>query len=399
MGGSQLFDRAVFERDVSTIVSIAGEWGLDFLDVEFFLCPSEVISFIAAYSLPTRFSHWSFGKSFRKLVLQQRHGLACIHELVYFSVPCQAFVSEGNSPVENMIVAAHVIAHADFFKNNVNFWSAGKHTALVARTARSFIQECISRFGPERVERVLDAALALRYYPELLEFIACNSPVLEDWQRQVIKYVREESCYFFQLLETKFLNEGWAAYWHTQILRAMDLDVKEAVEFARVNAAALEVSCKSVNPYRLGLDLFTAIRRTLGIQELFAIRRGENDFSFFQKYLSRDIIKELGLTGYSFRKGSASEFQLPPEEIKRHFVHGLGRCGLPDIGVDKERTSGGRLYLRHVYDGRPLHVYSAKKTLEQISSLWGGSVALNTRQRGRDVVFIFDKTGHSSVIL
>ncbi|MGI6554263.1 MAG: SpoVR family protein [Bacillota bacterium] len=100
----------MFERDVSTIVSIAGEWGLDFYDVEFFLCPSEVISFIAAYSLPTRFPHWSFGKSFRKLVLQQRHGLACIHELVYFSVPCQAFVSEGNSPVENMIAAAHVVA-------------------------------------------------------------------------------------------------------------------------------------------------------------------------------------------------------------------------------------------------------------------------------------------------
>ena len=173
----------------------------------------------------------------------------------------------------------------------------------------------------------------------------------------------------FQLLETKFLNEGWAAYWHTQIWWAMDL-IKRPLNLPG-NAAALEVSCKSVNPYRLGLDLFTAIRRTLGIQELFAIRRGENDFSFFQKYLSRDIIKELGLTGYSFRKGSAREFQLPPEEIKRHFVHGLGRCGLPDIGVDKERTSGGRLYLRHVYDGRPLHVYSAKKTLEQISSLWG----------------------------
>ena len=89
------------------------------LDVEFFLCPSEVISFIAAYSLPTRFSHGA-SESFRKLVLQQRHGLACIHELVYFRCPARLLYQRA-IPVENMIAAAHVIAHADFFKNNVNF--------------------------------------------------------------------------------------------------------------------------------------------------------------------------------------------------------------------------------------------------------------------------------------
>ncbi|MGI6554264.1 MAG: SpoVR family protein [Bacillota bacterium] len=144
-------------------------------------------------------------------------------------------------------------------------------------------------------------------------------------REQVIEYVREESCYFFPLLETRLLNEGWAAYWHTQILQAMDLGVKEAVEFARINAAALEVSCKSINPYRLGVDLFTAIRRTLGIQELFAIRREENDVSFFQKYLSRDIIKRVRVDRLQLRKRQCQGISITTGGNKKAFPPWFGQ--------------------------------------------------------------------------
>ena len=48
--------------------------------------------------------------------------------------------------------------------------------------------------------------------------------------------LREEMLYFWPQLETKIMNEGWATFWHVQILREMDLEEDEAIEFAAMHA-------------------------------------------------------------------------------------------------------------------------------------------------------------------
>ena len=47
---------------------------------------------------------------------------------------------------------------------------------------------------------------------DLLGFIRNHAPYLEDWQRDTIDIVRQESLYFYPQMRTKVMNEGWAAY-------------------------------------------------------------------------------------------------------------------------------------------------------------------------------------------
>lgn len=45
---------------------------------------------------------------------------------------------------------------------------------------------------------------------DLVLFIARNSPVLKDWQRDVMLMIHEEMEYFVPQMQTKTINEGWA---------------------------------------------------------------------------------------------------------------------------------------------------------------------------------------------
>src|SRR6185369_6915688 len=58
---------------------------------------------------------------------------------------------------------------------------------------------------------------------DLLHFIAKHSPSLEPWQRDLVSMIREEMVYFVPQLQTKTANEGWASFWHSRIMRELDL--------------------------------------------------------------------------------------------------------------------------------------------------------------------------------
>ena len=95
--------------------------GLDFYPMRYEICPADIIYTFGAYGMPTRFSHWSFGKQFHKMKLQYDLGLSQIYEFVINSNPCYAFLLDTNSLIQNKLIVAHVLAHCDFFKNNVRF--------------------------------------------------------------------------------------------------------------------------------------------------------------------------------------------------------------------------------------------------------------------------------------
>ncbi len=50
------------EEAVEVITARAREFGLDFYDMFFEICPADIIYAFGAYGMPTRFSHWTFGK-------------------------------------------------------------------------------------------------------------------------------------------------------------------------------------------------------------------------------------------------------------------------------------------------------------------------------------------------
>ena len=48
----------------------------------------------------------------------------------------------------------------------------------------------------------------------LLYFIEKNSPLLEPWQRELVRIVRKLAQYFYPQRQTQVMNEGWATFWH-----------------------------------------------------------------------------------------------------------------------------------------------------------------------------------------
>lgn len=301
------------EYAIQEITEIAEGFGLDFYPMRYEVCPADIIYTFGAYGMPTRFSHWSFGKQFHKMKLQYDLGLSKIYELVINSDPCYAFLLDTNSLVQNKMIIAHVLAHCDFFKNNVRFSNTRRDMVESMTTTAERIAAYEMRYGKKEVEDFLDRVLAIQEHidpslmrgeqdyeevetkperkpipyddlwgldevekekpivrrerkkfppqPEkdLLYFIEQHSRELDDWQRDILTMLREEMLYFWPQLETKIMNEGWASYWHQRIMRELDLTSADTIEYATLNAGVLQPSRTSINPYYLGVKMFEDI--------------------------------------------------------------------------------------------------------------------------------------------
>jgi stage V sporulation protein R len=324
-------DRKALETAIGEITEIAKGFGLDFYPMHYEICPADIIYTFGAYGMPTRFSHWSFGKQFFKMKIHYDLGLSKIYELVINSNPCYAFLLDSNSLIQNKLIVAHVLAHCDFFKNNIRFQNTKREMVESMAATAERIQQYEVRYGKKEVETFLDAILAIEehidpslmrpklawsmedeeeeeeYRPpatpyddlwkldskevkkateqkkkkfpprpekDLLLFIETYSKELTEWQRDILTMMRDEMLYFWPQLETKIMNEGWASYWHQRILREMDLTSGEAIEFAKLNAGVVQPSRTGINPYYLGIKIFEDIEDRFNNPTEEMIRRG-----------------------------------------------------------------------------------------------------------------------------
>jgi stage V sporulation protein R len=80
---------------------------LDPFDVHFFEVPAPVIWQTASYGLPTRYSHWSFGRVYQHQKTQGEMGFSKIYELILDNDPSLAFLDKNNTNTINLLIAAH----------------------------------------------------------------------------------------------------------------------------------------------------------------------------------------------------------------------------------------------------------------------------------------------------
>ncbi|HJV02772.1 MAG TPA: SpoVR family protein [Burkholderiaceae bacterium] len=341
---------------------LARDQGLDCLPVEFAVVPAGFMLEIAAYGLPVRMPHWSFGVRYLQQLARHHMGHSHLFELMFPGDPCHAFLSESNSAPENALVAAHVLGHADFVKRNTLFrqWMAMTGPHVLARCAGRArrVEAAMARFGPQRVEAVLDVALALEAqidvvaplhraeyamapaaaaappattpfrrqqrtpvaaappwapsrpphmlppYPEpdLLWFIARHAPALEEWERDIFLAVREEAYYFYPVHACQIMNEGWASYWHARLLREADFlpsscylqAIKSHSDVVRPHEDAAGVAL-SINPYHLGFAMWEHIVARDGLDAARRICAEEDDTGFIRNHLDRELADQLDL--------------------------------------------------------------------------------------------------------
>lgn len=397
----------LLEKHIKIIAQVAKDFGLDFYDTYFEVCPADIIHTIGAYAMPVRFSHWSFGKHFFRLKSRADFNLQQIYELVINNDPCYAFLLESNSLVQNKMIIAHVYAHSDFFKNNVYFRSTSKKMLDTMAVHAEQIQYWESLYGAKEVESFLDAVLAVQEHvnphrcgwdgekeldkKDLLLCLSEHAHNLQDWQRELIRLIRKETLYFWPQRQTKIINEGWATYWHTKIMRALPLSPGEGVEFAKFNAQILEPQKSRLNPYYVGYKLLCWVEKHYGLEELFRLRREENDLSLVRNYLTGHLIKDLDLYLYK-RVGAEWVVQATqPEEVQKGLLTMLVNCGVPTILIESIDYGGkGELYLKHSYEGLELDIPFLEKTLSYLYLLWGRPVYLETVVDNTITVFSYD---------
>lgn len=433
----------------------------------------------ASVGMPVGYNHWSFGKHFVGVEQNYKRGqMGLAYEIVINSSPCIAYLMEENTMTMQALVIAHAsYGHNSFFKGNYLFktWTDASSIIDYLIFAKNFIAECEEREGVDAVERILDSCHALmnqgvdrykrphpisaeeeerrlkereeylqrhlndlwrttvptrddsdeqsseRLFPEepqenILYFIEKNAPLLESWQREIVRIVRKIAQYFYPQRQVLVMNEGWATFWHYTLLN--DLYDEGLVtdgfmmEFLQSHTSVLyQPSFDSpyfsgVNPYALGFAMFRDIRRICesptdedrewfpdlaGSDWLPALKNAMENFkdeSFILQYLSPKVMRNMRLFAVT---DDDKEKDLDVSAI--HDDGGYRRVrellasqynigdGEPNVQVYKVDMTGDRsLTLRHTrHNRRPLGE-STGEMLKHVHRLWGFPVHLESLQ-------------------
>ncbi len=289
------------ERSIEEIWELALEMGYDPYPIHFEVVPVHVIYELGAYSLPARFSHWTFGRDYHRQKTSYEYGMSKIYEIVFNTDPCQAFLMDSNSMLSHKLTVAHVIGHCHFFKHNTYFAHTDRRMIEKVRLHRDRIAAYEEEYGWREVEDFLDAVMCIeehfdptsptlrsagqagtmppnvgkpitqyddiwdvlgtpkptnapkRQFPlepekDLLLFLARYGRDLEDWQRDIISMIREEMLYFLPQMRTKIMNEGFASLAHERILERYLMKSEDIWEFRKLHSGVL-----SPSPSRAGI--------------------------------------------------------------------------------------------------------------------------------------------------
>ena len=249
----------------------------------------------------------------------------------------------------------------------------------------------------------------------LLYFIEKFAPKLQDWEREVLRIVRNIAQYFYPQKQTKMMNEGCATFVHYTIMNKLHdqglITDGAMLEFIDYHSRVVfqpefdDRRYSGINPYALGFEMMRDIERvctnpTEEDREVLPEIAGNGDpmgtlktawaeyrdDSFVLQYLSPALTRKLRLFKLD---DDPSQPELRVEAIHdergyKRVRRGLSRyydVGLrePDIQVTDVNLKGDRrLVLTHkVRDGVPLEEQDARAVLSHIAALWGYDVKLH----------------------
>ena len=250
----------------------------------------------------------------------------------------------------------------------------------------------------------------------LLYFIEKNSPILEPWEREILRIVRNIAQYFYAQKQTKVMNEGCATFVHHYIVNTLYdrglLTEGAMLEILHSHSSVIfqpefdDPRYSSLNPYTLGLAMMQDIRRictepTDEDREWFPDIAGNQDWratlkhawanyrdeSFVRQHLSPHLIRKMKLftlvdepedTHYTVSAiHDEAGFRTVRDAVARS--HELAVTE-PDIQVaDVDLLGDRQLKLRHTMrHGIPLDERNRDEVLKHLRRLWGYDVQMDS---------------------
>lgn len=470
-----------YDREIG---NIAEDFKLDTYRNQIEIISSEqMMDAYASVGMPIGYNHWSYGKQFLGVEQGYKRGqMGLAYEIVINSDPCIAYLMEENTMMMQALVIAHACyGHNSFFKGNYLFRTWTDASAIIDYLvfAKNYIAKCEEKYGVEAVEDLLDSCHAImnygvdrykRPYPlsqheeearqkereeylqrqvndlwrtiptdgqdkhvhaarrfpdepqeNLLYFFEKHAPLLEPWQREVVRIVRKMAQYFYPQKQTQVMNEGWATFWHHTIMNEMYdrglITEGFMLEFMQSHSGVIYQPpynsryYSGINPYTLGFNMMQDIKRICQnptaedkewfpdiagsdwLETLDFAMRNFKDESFILQFLSPKLMRDLKLfcifdddrnptidvsaihdeSGYrQVREALSSQYNLSNRE--------------PNIQVFNVDVRGDRsLTLHHTRHKRmPLEEKSAEEVIKHVHRLWGFDIKLFSME-GSDV--------------
>ena len=431
----------------------------------------------ASVGMPVNYRHWSYGKEFIATEKNYRRGqMGLAYEIVINANPCISYLMEENTMAMQALVIAHAAyGHNSFFKGNYLFrmWTDAASIIDYLVYAKDYVAACEERHGVDAVELLLDSCHALMNYgvdryrrpnrlslaeemaraeereahaqqqvndiwrtlprrrgkeaaekeaarfpaepqENLLYFIEKNAPLLEPWQREIVRIVRKVAQYFYPQRQTQVMNEGWATFWHHHLLNTMYDDGHLAdglmIEWLKAHTNVVfqppvgHPAYNGMNPYALGFAMYSDIKRICEaptdedrdwfpdiagsdwLATLDHAMRNFKDESFIGQFLSPRVMRAFRLFAVVDDEKAptlevaaihdAAGYRGLREAMSRQYDLGSRE---PNIQVWSVNLRGDRsLCLRHTqHNDRPLHD-GADEVLKHVARLWGFPVQLES---------------------
>ncbi|HNK33738.1 MAG TPA: SpoVR family protein, partial [Plasticicumulans sp.] len=258
-----------------------------------------------------------------------------------------------------------------------------------------------------------------------------NAPLLEPWQREIVRIVRKIGQYFYPQRQTQVMNEGWATFWHYTLLNRLYEEGRVSdgfmIEFLQSHTNVVfqpefdSPYYSGINPYALGFAMMSDLRRICEnptpedrrwfpeiaggdwLKVLDFAMRNFKDESFIAQYLSPKLIRDFKLfavldddkadtleitaihddDGYrKVRQSLSDQYNLGSRE--------------PNIQVwNVDRRGDRSLTLRHsVYNRRPLNAGTTYEVLKHMFRLWGFTVRLEAVDENGKVSLVNEVRKH-----
>jgi len=462
------------ENEIQKIVF--DELGLTCYPIEFDVVPAQKMLEIMAYNLPTNISSWKFGREYEKhKTIYEHYGKSLPYEVIINSKPARAYLMKENRFATQVLVIAHCYGHCAFFSNNKYFVNSrqdiieilsqaserikqyeevektidaghalqlhsspfesretedekrkrifeqtkkqlythgGSYSDLLPKR-RQETKESIELYN-QRLWRKLKLTTPVEPTEDLLRYIIDNSKILEDWQKDILEVLRIEGQYYWPMIRTKYMNEGFATIIHEKVMkRLFERNLLSSQEHADFNYANSLVKVKTkvgLNPYLVGSAIWYDIEerwnkgqfgdeweqctdRKLkenwntklmkGWEKCKQVLTTYIDWFFVQEFLTLELIKDLQIYNFEEVENTATYDYViskhTTKEIKDRIVRYFSSEITPKIEVTNGNYMGrGKLRLLHKYTGVPLDKEYGYKTLKHIAYLWGEEVSLLT---------------------
>ena len=440
----------------------------------------QMLDAYSSVGMPVGYNHWTYGKHFVSNEQQYKRGrMGLAYEIVINSDPCIAYLMEENTMTMQALVIAHACyGHNSFFKGNYLFktWTDASSIIDYLVFAKNYITHCEERYGVDEVENLLDSCHALMNYgvdrykrpypisaaeekqrqkereeylqkqvnelwhtiPKLIDkdependfrfpnepqenilyFIEKNAPLLESWQREIVRIVRKIAQYFYPQRQTQVMNEGWATFWHYTLLNQLyDEGLAHdgfMMEFLQSHTAVVyqppfdSPYYSGINPYALGFNMMRDIRRICEnptdedkkwfpdiagsdwLTTLHFAMANFKDESFVLQYLSPNIIREFKLFSI-LDNDHKSELEVTAihddhgyrvvrEKLSQQYNLSMNE---PNIQIYNVDVRGDRsLTLRHIqHNRRPLEKENTLDVLKHLRNLWKFDVHLESHHQ------------------